>query len=167
MLQYTYPRLDAEVSKHRNHLLKAPFCVHPKTGRVCVPVDPRTIDKFDPARVPTVGQLLRELDKLALPQPGENGTGEHHSDWERTSLKPYVDMLDKHVMALMEETRKVKQKMGASCLIPCLTQSHDVDHACVQICRGNNFCALCSLLSRSYRRCISRVPSGMRCCMYL
>ncbi|KAH9888072.1 prim-pol domain-containing protein [Cubamyces lactineus] len=108
VLQYTYPRLDAEVSKHRNHLLKAPFCVHPKTGRVCVPVDPRTIDKFDPERVPTVAQLLRELDSIALP---ENGTaGEHHSDWERTSLKPYVDMLDKHVMGLMEETRKMKQK---------------------------------------------------------
>jgi len=34
ILQYTYPRIDAEVSKHRNHLLKAPFCVHPKTGRI-------------------------------------------------------------------------------------------------------------------------------------
>lgn len=112
ILQYTYPRLDAEVSKHRNHLLKAPFCIHPKTGRVCVPVDPRTIDKFDPEKVPTVSQLLNELDKLA-PVPSGEGA-EHHSDWERTSLKPYVDMLDKHVMGLMEETRKVKQKMGAS-----------------------------------------------------
>ncbi|KAI8974875.1 prim-pol domain-containing protein [Trametes punicea] len=112
ILQYTYPRIDAEVSKHRNHLLKAPFCVHPKTGRVCVPVDPRTIDRFDPARVPTVAQLLRELDSLA---PAENGSGgEHHSDWERTSLKPYVDMLDKHVMGLLEETRKMKQKIDLS-----------------------------------------------------
>ena len=77
ILQYTYPRLDAEVSKHRNHLLKAPFCIHPKTGRVCVPVDPATVDKFDPAEVPTVRQLLEELDGIPPAAPGENG--EHHA----------------------------------------------------------------------------------------
>ena len=61
VLQYTYPRIDAEVSKHRNHLLKAPFCVHPKTGRVCVPIDPEHVEDFDPESVPTVAQLMQEL----------------------------------------------------------------------------------------------------------
>lgn len=114
ILQYTYPRIDAEVSKHRNHLLKAPFCVHPGTGelprssallnhdtsypspalvasvfgpprpralwgfypfanivgRVCVPVNPSLVDEFDPDTVPTVGDLLNELDRV--PPPDED-----------------------------------------------------------------------------------------------
>ncbi len=78
VISYTYPRLDAEVSKHRNHLLKAPFCVHPGTGRVCVPVDPNEVDMFDPAAVQTIGQLLEELDGIRegsteVPQEHHNG----------------------------------------------------------------------------------------------
>ncbi|KNZ77777.1 DNA primase small subunit [Termitomyces sp. J132] len=76
ILFYTYPRIDAEVSKHRNHLLKAPFCVHPKTGRVCVPVDPEHIEDFDPESVPTVNQLLQELDTF---RRSEGDSTEHHS----------------------------------------------------------------------------------------
>lgn len=48
LFTYAYPRLDVEVSKHMNHLLKAPFCVHPKTGRLCVPIDPARAEEFDP-----------------------------------------------------------------------------------------------------------------------
>jgi len=78
ILQYTWPRIDAEVSKHRNHLLKAPFCVHPKTGRVCVPVDPTRIEEFDPATVPTVGQLLKEIDETMMTNNEDGAEGAQH-----------------------------------------------------------------------------------------
>jgi len=78
-IYYTYPRLDAEVSKHRNHLLKAPFCVHPKTGRVSVPIDPEKIDDFDLEMVPSVTQLLYELDTIGTTATTADGTsGEHY-----------------------------------------------------------------------------------------
>ncbi|KAA3460092.1 DNA primase small subunit-like isoform X1 [Gossypium australe] len=100
VFSYTYPRLDMEVSRHMNHLLKAPFCVHPKTGnvgrnfilvvssvfqlfsplgRVCVPIDPNNCDEFDPTTVPTLSQLLEELNRGGLRQDAEN-------EWDRTSL---------------------------------------------------------------------------------
>lgn len=78
ILQYTWPRIDAEVSKHRNHLLKAPFCVHPKTGRVCVPVDPTRIDEFDPGTVPTAGQLLKEIDEAMVINHEDGAEGTQH-----------------------------------------------------------------------------------------
>ena len=53
-LALMYPRLDINVTKGFNHLLKAPFCVHPKTGKVCVPFNASTSSKFDPTTVPTI-----------------------------------------------------------------------------------------------------------------
>lgn len=58
------PRLDISVSKTANHLLKAPFCVHPKTGKVCVPFNPSAVNKFDPTTVPRLRQLLGEIDQF-------------------------------------------------------------------------------------------------------
>ena len=109
ILQYTYPRLDSEVTKLRKHLLKAPFCVHPATGRVCVPIDPKTVGDFDPEKAPTVAELLSELDRAEVK---EEGDGKEKNDWERTSLKPYVEMLEKHAVGIIGDARKVKREKG-------------------------------------------------------
>lgn len=119
ILQYTYPRIDAEVSKHRNHLLKSPFCVHPSTGRVCVPVNPSLVDDFDPATVPTVGDLLNELGnasaevlegrKVEGKRFLTRGSPSDGKDYEHTSLKPYVEMFEKHVSAVLRDARGAKR----------------------------------------------------------
>ncbi|KAF2271561.1 prim-pol domain-containing protein [Westerdykella ornata] len=99
VLEYTYPRLDAEVSKKLNHLLKSPFVVHPGTGRVCVPIDTRKVEEFDPLEVPTVTQLLSEIDEWE----GGDEDDRKVADWEKTSLKPYVDYFRGFVSGLLKE----------------------------------------------------------------
>ena len=56
VLHFVWPRLDVAVTKSRNHLSKSMFSVHPKTGRVCVPVF--EIFKFNPRKCPTVHSLV-------------------------------------------------------------------------------------------------------------
>eukprot|EP00238_Polyblepharides_amylifera_P001550 CAMPEP_0196572328 /NCGR_PEP_ID=MMETSP1081-20130531/2400_1 /TAXON_ID=36882 /ORGANISM="Pyramimonas amylifera, Strain CCMP720" /LENGTH=457 /DNA_ID=CAMNT_0041889611 /DNA_START=32 /DNA_END=1405 /DNA_ORIENTATION=+ len=88
---YLYPRLDVEVSKHMNHLLKAPFCVHPKTGRVCVPISPVSPQDFDPQEVPSLAQLLNELDAYEKSN-GKDKEGKKGEEYFKTSMGKYVDM---------------------------------------------------------------------------
>ncbi|TMW57238.1 hypothetical protein Poli38472_003163 [Pythium oligandrum] len=98
---YLYPRLDANVSKQRNHLLKSPFAVHPKTGRVCVPVDADNIEEFDPFTVPTLGQLQDELNK------NDKAGG---SDIDRTSMKEHVKFFEDTLLKPLEVAAKQKQR---------------------------------------------------------
>lgn len=105
MLQYCYPRLDVNVSKGVNHLLKSPFSVHPKTGRISVPIDLKELEKFDPFAVPTISQICEELDRA---KPGEDEEKDKDDkenekdaaerrkirDYKRTSLAKYVKHFD-------------------------------------------------------------------------
>merc|ERR1712142_930454 len=59
-LSYTYPRIDIKVTEGFNHLLKAPFSIHPKTGKICVPFSAEEVDSFDLGSVPTVFALKRK-----------------------------------------------------------------------------------------------------------
>ncbi|KAF2152692.1 prim-pol domain-containing protein [Myriangium duriaei CBS 260.36] len=107
-LEHTYPRLDAEVSKKLNHLLKSPFVVHPGTGRVCVPIDPSKAEEFDPFSVPTVQQLLGEIDDW---QQEDGGEAKEVQDWQKTSLRPYVEYFKRFVDGLVKD-EMVEKKRG-------------------------------------------------------
>lgn len=112
LLEYTYPRLDAEVSKKLNHLLKSPFVVHPGTGRVCVPIDTRNVEEFDPLGVPTVTELLGEIDEWARANAGTMETDEAAKkipDWEKTRLRPYVEFFRGFVNGVMKDEKTAKR----------------------------------------------------------
>lgn len=120
VLEYTYPRLDIEVSKKLNHLLKSPFVVHPGTGRVCVPIDTSKLEDFDPTVVPTIQELLAEIDSWKAVKEEDNGetngngngngNAKDPADWEKTSLKPYIEYFRSFVLALMRDERDLKVK---------------------------------------------------------
>ncbi|KAJ5233594.1 DNA primase small subunit [Penicillium citrinum] len=129
VLEYTYPRLDAEVSKKMIHLLKSPFVIHPGTGRICVPIDPRKAEEFDPLSVPTVMELLAEIDAYDAKHPAGTaevdmpdvegsamngsdmkGNGRKLQDYEKTSLKPYVEFFRSFIAGLLKEERVVKRE---------------------------------------------------------
>jgi DNA primase small subunit len=131
VFRYTYPRLDINVSKMRNHLLKSPFCVHPKTGRVCVPIQPEKMCDFDPFAVPTLPQLMKELDDYEAKNRSNdtkddstaaametddsgNGNGDKQRvdkkdipNWQKTSLKGYFEPFVKEFLEpLQKELRR-------------------------------------------------------------
>jgi DNA primase small subunit len=110
IFEYLYPRLDIEVSKHLNHLLKSPFCVHPSTGRVCVPIDPQRTGEFDPLGVPTVQVLLDELNEYTiLHKDSPDGSQERTHDYDKTSLKEYVDIFADFVNNLLKAEQRTKR----------------------------------------------------------
>ncbi|XP_072943475.1 DNA primase small subunit [Epargyreus clarus] len=57
-IQYCYPRLDVNVTKGFNHLLKSPFSIHPKTGKVSIAFKPDNAKNIKLDEIPTIDTLL-------------------------------------------------------------------------------------------------------------
>ena len=109
VFRHTYPRLDINVSKMQNHLLKSPFCVHPKTGRICVPMNVGEVDDFDPFQVPTLPQVVKEMGDYDK----EHGEEEAKKvpDWMKTSLKkPFQHFQKSFLNPLKNEVLKKRRE---------------------------------------------------------
>ena len=96
---YLYPRIDANVSKGINHLLKSPFCVHPKTGKVCIPFDPTRVDKLDVNAVPTLTSVNNDINARMAKQTGAAKENEIT-----------IDCLEPYKMVFANFLKKVQQE---------------------------------------------------------
>ena len=114
MIQYAYPRLDINVSKGMNHLLKSPFCVHPKTGKICVPFTPGTVDKFHPDSVPTITTLIEEINEFDVKEKANQETYELNArrikDYKKTSLSKSLRIFQEFLWGLEKERKGQKIK---------------------------------------------------------
>ena len=90
VLATLYPKLDIEVTKQTIHLLKSPFCIHPATGNVCVPIT----DDFTPTDAPKLIQLQEEMEKV-------------NNNIEKTSLQPFIEVFQKFV------NQVIKNELGS------------------------------------------------------
>ncbi len=95
VLKMLYPRLDVHVTTGVNHLLKSPFCAHPKTGFICVPFEPSRLDEFDPMSVPKLSELVAQLNASKL--SSENGEEKHLLAYKHTALKPAIEVFERFV----------------------------------------------------------------------
>lgn len=59
VLSMLWPKLDADVTKRLDHLLKFPFCVHPNSRKVSVPLfSLEEVKEFDPNESVTLEMLV-------------------------------------------------------------------------------------------------------------
>jgi DNA primase small subunit len=124
VLRYTYPRLDINVSKMRNHLLKSPFCVHPKTGRVCVPISKAEHRTFDPFAVPTISQIVQEYFVATKAESAVTTAAavDNNDNPDDTTTTDTVPNLDNHDIVISKETKSPNLKWEHTSLNPYYTK---------------------------------------------
>uniref|UniRef100_A0A1I7UHB6 DNA primase n=1 Tax=Caenorhabditis tropicalis TaxID=1561998 RepID=A0A1I7UHB6_9PELO len=100
VLQRCYPRLDVNVSTGTNHLLKSPFCIHPKTGNVAVPLNVEKIGEFDVNKCPRIDRVVEELNSLLAERESDENADSRNRKflaYKHGSLAPYVENFEKFV----------------------------------------------------------------------
>jgi DNA primase small subunit len=108
-LAMLYPRLDINVSKGTNHLLKSPFCIHPKTGKVCVPFRASKAESFDPITVPTINILLDEInahDKKNKENVCEGDEVSRIKDYKKTQMSKSVEIFEEFLRKLEQSLKQ-------------------------------------------------------------
>lgn len=105
------------MSKHQNHLLKAPFSIHPKTGRVCVPFSADVVDTFDPTKVPTLSAIVDELDAFQKANAGD-AAALATPGYAKTSMKGAVEQMEKGFLgplySNLHKAARDERDMGAA-----------------------------------------------------
>lgn len=119
-LALIYPRLDINVSKGLNHLLKAPFCVHPKTGKICVPFNPLAAAKFDPITVPTISQLLDEINAFDVKNTPDEEAPDEKS---RIKVHKYKSSNIVHLLIVVLFAYRTIRKLECLKVLWCLKNS--------------------------------------------
>ncbi|VEL14681.1 unnamed protein product [Protopolystoma xenopodis] len=112
-----------------NHLLKSPFSIHPKTGMVCVPFDPARFDDFDPAAVPTLDQLIHELNELNNPSDKKDLSSAHLLPYKHTSLRQAIELFEAFTETVSKDTTVNSNKV---CRKTLFTESNESSLSSVQ-----------------------------------
>jgi DNA primase small subunit len=92
------------VSTGINHLLKSPFCIHPKTGNICVPFDAAKVENFRLADVPTLTMVINELGQSAGRSKQKSEEGSEVASLP--CLEPYIAIFKKHIRACVVKQEK-------------------------------------------------------------
>ena len=83
-----------------SHLLKSPFCVHPKSGRIGVPIDLDTVEDFDPTKVPNIQDIMEEINRFDSKAREQGLSIKDIPNIEKTSLKKYLQIFCKFIDGL-------------------------------------------------------------------
>lgn len=100
--------------------MKAPFCVHPKTGKIAVPFNPKTVSNFDPLTVPTVSRVINDInifdektksiESSFSENNGSSGNINKIRDYKKTCLFDSVRVFDEFLKPLLSDEKKYRKE---------------------------------------------------------